>query len=168
MSDGHFECRLHRRLENGNGIYLTLLVNPADATGDLSQLRVGSTLMIAWAETVNAEVEKIELPNPNRAAKGEDAQASPREKPKRAFKDLPLSQQAALRCENEMFRRFLLQRTGSTALGFDAPQYVRHWCGVASRSDLDVDPPAADLWRRLDTEYQTWLADEQYAESIHR
>jgi len=70
------------------------------------------------------------------------------EKPKerRRFEELPLSQQAALRCNDPEFQGWL-----DVANADRAAAEVRLRCAVKSRAELDSNNFAADLWRDLDS-----------------
>lgn len=61
MSEGNFECKVHNRRESKDGVYITLSINPADLTPDLAMLRVGSALVIGWAEVVDTAIHHMEL-----------------------------------------------------------------------------------------------------------
>jgi hypothetical protein len=65
--------------------------------------------------------------------------AEPKER--KAWADLPPSQQAAIRCGERDFQKF------------DPADTVRMFCLVKSRRDLDTDHRARMLWFGLDTEY---------------
>ena len=74
-------------------------------------------------------------------------------KPKKRFHELPLSQQAALRCQDGGFREFL---TAEHAMirNSDAADFVRRWCEVKSRAELDSNAKAASLWTSLNYGYE--------------
>jgi hypothetical protein len=82
------------------------------------------------------------------------------EKARTPFRDLPPAQQAAMRCNEPDFRRFLAQREkfkGVLMLDTEmAADCVREICDVHSRSHLNDQPAAAARWRALDTEYFAW------------
>ncbi len=166
MSENHAEAKIHRRLDNTAGIYITFLIHPQDAAS-LDGLRIGASVQLAWAEIVNTEVEKIELPD-NRAANGGDAQASPREtKQKRKFSELSLAAQAGMRCDETAFEEFFDSKFFRTE-GESLADAVRRYCGVTSRSEFATNHKAADNWRDLEIRYQNWLTERRYAESIYR
>lgn len=86
------------------------------------------------------------------------------EKPRRPFHDLPLSQQAGIRCGDEKFVAWL--EDASPAAWRAAKNYsndadiaavvVRFICGVGSRADLDkteADGPR-QIWKKLNAEYE--------------
>lgn len=91
-------------------------------------------------------------------------------KPKRAFKDLPLSQQAGIRCGEAQFREFLLHKLFTTekigeGVLKDTATLLREEIGVSSRSSLDVyGGDAASRWQNLNAEYETRLLDQKYAD----
>lgn len=70
-------------------------------------------------------------------------------KAKRKFEDLSPSQQAGIRCNDPAFRHWL----GSVADADDAADYVRHYCGVQSRADLNVGGGGAEKWRTLNAQF---------------
>lgn len=95
-----------------------------------------------------------EIPRPDRA--------------KRSWRELHPAQQAGMRCNEPLFQAFLEQEKrnawtdGASILGGDTNRYeqavrcVRALCSVSSRADLNKDPDAADIWRRLDDQYEAW------------
>ena len=89
------------------------------------------------------------------------ATPAPPEKPRRPFHDLPLSQQAGIRCGDESFWQFLTQTEKRvTATENTAATYVRALCcDGLSRAILDHTPASeyAARWKALNAEY------EQYA-----
>lgn len=77
----------------------------------------------------------------------------------------PLSQSAAQICENEQFRRFLLDKyserfSASTCLSDaeEAAQVLRIICRIQSRAELDHNPEAAKRFQELMKEYREWQA----------
>ena len=91
-----------------------------------------------------------------------DAKRPPQasEKPAKRWADLPLSQQAAMRCGERSFQRYLeYERIMRPLLDGekDAAEYVRNICGVSSRSDIGKTEESAREWKRLDADYQFWM-----------
>ncbi|MCT8970623.1 hypothetical protein [Microbaculum marinisediminis] len=70
----------------------------------------------------------------------------------------PLARQAAIACNSQMFRTFLVRAKGcSEAATIDgAATAVRVLCGVTSRADFDRHTDAGVAWRDLWAEYQGW------------
>lgn len=183
MSEGNFEAKVSAKRETSAGIFLTLQIQPDDYKSELATLRVGSALMMGWAEVVNTAVEPIEIPSPQAAGGHARAAALPPgrraeiasaagnarwDKERKPFASLPLSQQAALRCSDPSFRKFLA-RNDSQYLMYDtdlAADAVREFCKVNSRRDLDDERNDAsrDLWAQLDAQYLSWSTDIKYAD----
>lgn len=89
------------------------------------------------------------------ASPSQDRQPGPGEyggKPRVALADLPASQQAGMRCAEPAFRRFILSRPHARHTT-DPAEAVRTICGVASRSDLNTDARAREIWHALDRAY---------------
>jgi hypothetical protein len=86
-------------------------------------------------------------------------------KERRPFSELPYSQQAAMRCREPDFHKYCeiteptvwadLVRRGATH-DDAAAGLVRHWCWVASRTDIKKGTPAGDKWEALEAEYWVW------------
>lgn len=84
-------------------------------------------------------------------------------KARRPFHELPLSQQAAIRCGEPSFQEWCgfgpHVRFSDGAIPTEreradgAASRVRQDCDVESRSELDTNPEAAARWRALETQY---------------
>ena len=71
---------------------------------------------------------------------------------------LPLSQQAGILSEDRRFRAFVassLDMLGEVS-ALAATHYLRDWCKVDSRRDLDTNPAAAEAFGVLRTEFDVW------------
>ena len=75
------------------------------------------------------------------------------EKERRPFSSLQFSQQAALKCQDEAFARFVSERYGEN----DPTDFVRERCGVDSRSDIKPGTHAARAWIELLAEFDIWM-----------
>ncbi len=72
-------------------------------------------------------------------------------KERRAFSDLPLPQQVALRCNDKQFWEFVNhQAFGDGASAETVAVYVRKYCEVNSRSEIRPGSYAAKKWKQLD------------------
>ncbi len=93
--------------------------------------------------------------------KANTSPAAPK-RPRRPFHDLSLSQQAALRCQDERFREFLIEEYDAQWMimikdkSFNEmpAAMVRDLCCVKSRAEFDTNPAAAKEWRDLNAEYE--------------
>lgn len=84
-------------------------------------------------------------------------QAAP-EKERRRFSELPPAQQAALKCQDEAFRRWLWEaHYFPTEDEDDVAEWIRVQCEVKSRADLNTNPEAAERWLTLLREFDVWM-----------
>jgi len=85
-------------------------------------------------------------------------------KERRPFSELPYSQQAAMRCGEREFARFLAEKFtvdsvvagGNKSLPEFSSDAVRQICRVKSRSELERGTAAGDKWEALEAEYWAW------------
>lgn len=74
---------------------------------------------------------------------------------------LPPAQQAAIRCGEPAFRRFLAETgdfSGIAVLDLDmAAEEVRERCGVRSRAQILPGTNAAAIWATIDARFQNWM-----------
>jgi hypothetical protein len=85
------------------------------------------------------------------------AKPEPEPKENRRWEDLKLSMQAGIRCEEKAFWEYCRDCGYNVTNGETAANAVRELCDVDSRSGLNNNPEAAELWRDLDRSYQAWL-----------
>lgn len=89
------------------------------------------------------------------------APLKPSDKP--GWSKLPLSQQAAIRCGDPVFRKWLEEKICHRKVNThdESAAVVRHYCGIESRADLDVYPVPAVKWQDLENRYSAWrIADK--------
>jgi hypothetical protein len=70
-----------------------------------------------------------------------------------AMSDLPAANQAGILCSDPRFAAFI-----ATAHAFpgDPAAFVRGFCNIASRRELNTDPEARDRFDRLKTEFDAF------------
>ncbi len=146
------------QLQDGSWV-LKLKVHPSEMPAALMMASMGTRFM-----AVLVEISDDETPVSPDEQKARDKPA----KDRRSWSSLPLSQQAAIRCDELVFQRFVGERldlnSQQTVVGPDrAAAYVREHCGVTSRKSLDTLKPAGDLWRELDADFQFWLKHPEAA-----
>lgn len=89
------------------------------------------------------------------------------DKQRRPFNTLPLSQQAAIRCQDKAFRVFLANQTGQDDFTVDqAAEDVRLRCDVESRSQILEGDISGSYWLSLEAEYQAHITDLRYGSGI--
>jgi hypothetical protein len=82
-----------------------------------------------------------------------EAEGQGRDKPRRPFHELPPSTQAVLACQDERFIRWCARGSdrGNEQL---VTEWVRMYCGVKSRSELNTNSNAAERWAILYARYR--------------
>lgn len=90
----------------------------------------------------------------------------PKEAPKERarFKDLPLMQQAAMRCQEPLFRAFLetvYPLLGRVNDAEGAADIVRNFCRVSSRREIIAGTHAGNFWAHLEGRYDRWRTAEK-------
>lgn len=88
----------------------------------------------------------------------------PVEKPKRSWDEIPLSEQAGIRCNDPQFQEWMIAGTAKTLPekfhwdGQDAAEWtkdrVARICGISSRTELAPDNKPGQRWQFLDEEYR--------------
>lgn len=85
------------------------------------------------------------------------AAAGEQQKERRRFDTLPLAQQAAIKCGEPAFWRFLTEvHRAPTTNSDEAATYVRRYCNVVSRSELNHGVEAGERWSKLSNGYDAW------------
>jgi hypothetical protein len=166
-----FEALKYALRQSKDGIVVSFVIHPDEVQPELMALPIGSRLMIGWSEIRDDEKELASRTAP---LAGNNGQAKLANEPgnrdtagiskptRRPFHALPLAQQAALRCEHTQFRHFLKLNTVENVI-----DWVRNYCDINSRSELGKGNHDADnKWRRLETEFQNWLTEQRYADTI--
>lgn len=92
------------------------------------------------------------------------AATSPKER--KRFAELPLSQQAGIRCTDPQFIRFmqLLYSASMNRTNDDAAAAIRLVCNVESRAEFDSNPVKAEDWKFINSGFESWLVTQQHAD----
>jgi hypothetical protein len=77
-----------------------------------------------------------------------------------------LAQRAGIICNEEAFLRFMFDRYSRQypAASSDPAWFIRDYCGVSSRADLDHNPEAAAKFKKLLDDYEIWLRHPELVE----
>lgn len=124
--------------QNGDWV-LRLVVQAADMDSRLTNAPMGTRF-----QAVLVEVGDDELP---------------KEQPKQRidWREVQPTAQAAIRCADPHFRRYLLAEHGIAATTTeDAATAVRKMCGVNSRAVFATNHKARMLWNQIDSQYREW------------
>lgn len=82
---------------------------------------------------------------------------SPVTRERRDWADIPMPQQAALRCNDPIYRAFLREsRMGEACDPETAAVAIRNYCGVGSRSEIRPGTEAEELWTELERRFDAW------------
>lgn len=138
------DAKLSSFRRSSRGFYITLEVGPDSDWHELASAPLGQAFGVAMV-AYDADTGKA---SPGEAASKPIAELSPTGqqrgeagKPRRHFDELPLSQQAALLCQDLQFADWFLRLSGySTSTSRDQntiAQALRNHFEIASRSDLD-------------------------------
>lgn len=106
-----------------------------------------------WAGIARIDPKKAAHPSPIQ---------SDEPKARVPFRTLPLAQQAALKCGDEAFRRFICEEFAEQwtrcESDKDAADFIRWYCGVDSRSELKLGTEPGSAWRRLLDKFDVWMS----------
>lgn len=166
MSANHFEAKLHALRRAKDGVVVSFVVQPHDVTEAFSRLvatPLGQRYMVAYSAIGDDEMPIEPEPEPDVGPTNDAVSAKPITKDRRKFDELPLSQQAAIRCQDQDFANFIMHRYNKYG---DIASTVRSICNVSSRSEIIDGTVAGALWRTLESHFQSWLTDRKYADSI--
>jgi hypothetical protein len=80
---------------------------------------------------------------------------------KQAFRDMRMANQAGMLCKEVPFQKFIAERQGYVRKEVfpetQAADYVKKYCGVASRADIRPRCPSGERWTKLHSEYKMWM-----------
>lgn len=169
MTAAVIEAMLLRWSDSHTGRTVTLLL-PDDGDHPFKGLKCGPAngqrLAVSIALIADDESQKpIEdaKPRPQAPDKASNAGGAHH----RSFHLIALSQQAGMLCSDPAFIKFVDQ-TAASELGWGrvrdtetAARFVRDLCGVDSRSLLDRNEAAANIWRRLVSDYRAWMREPE-------
>jgi hypothetical protein len=147
------------------------MTQPAALSGDYVDLKFIKTRNVAQVvieipiEAADQFVADFGTPNAAksvpvaiaRLVKQRAIATSPETKDRQKFRDLPPAQQAAMRCNEPAFWKYLASLGTRAETADDAATYVRQWCLVRSRSDLNNNAKAMEAWSRLNEAYELWM-----------
>ena len=145
------ECKKDRLAQNQDGTWkLTLTVAPDGLPDAVMKASPGIRYRAFFVEVDDQEEPVKHAPAPS-------------ERPRERFVDKRLSAQAGIRCADPRFWKFIYEYDQSLYEGIDAngdveaaAEFVRQYCGVDSRRDLDNFTAAGGTWTGLNAEFEEW------------
>jgi len=85
----------------------------------------------------------------------------------KSWHELSGGQQAGILCREPTFIKFLSDEVAGVVHGLrvanseQATTFVREFCGVLSRSEIDKQATAKERWRRLVSDYRAWMREPE-------
>lgn len=135
------EVKKHAYRQTQDGIVISFVMHPNDVSPDLAAAALGTRYMAALVEI------------------GDDEQPVEKPKERQRFDTLPAGQQAAMRCNEMSFWRFLEWkldlRDKSVTDEECAAGFLRAHFKIDSRTKLNAEPLASQ-WRDFNLDYQLW------------
>lgn len=159
MTAAAFQATIHGfRTVPSRGVVSITIEAPIEHHAQIARIAEhGSWVAVARIQEPKQGEAHHEVTSQESAAAGQ-SQTSQRQSSKTPWRDLPPSQQAAMRCNEPAFAAFLKENHGYA--GEDVPQAVRELCCVTSRAELNANNQARVLWHQLDNQFQAWKAAE--------
>lgn len=167
----HFEARKWAYRQTKEGTVVSFLIHPNDLNSDFAVADLGTRYMVAFAKIGDDEKPIAESSSQGQPSTGDAVSptASSANLPKKRFHELPLSQQAALACNDRGFRDWLSISFGETwaDVVVNAPQnqdlrahevaaeVIRSICDVSSRSKIAHGSHAGETWTRIYSQFLT-------------
>lgn len=168
----HFEAKLHGFRRTQDGVVISYVVHPNDLSREMALAPLGTRYMVAFSE-IGDDDKPVEAPKIGDFAGVTDLmRGESQKKDRKPFASLPLSQQAAIRCGDADFQKFIVERySGFHAYRVNednAALLVREQCGVTSRSKIVYPGESGEEWSRLEGEYQSFLTTQRYAHVMRK
>lgn len=170
-----------------DGWSLTLRIQDNDVPAHVRDAKKGTRYMVALVEIGDDEqpVNRkggdatdngpavLERSQPSSAASETRSATQPRpaqrpagaDKPRQPFGTLPYSTQAAIRCDDPIFRAFLREMCAQPhAVDQEgAKKSIYHICHVGSRADIKPGTEAETYWLELERWFDAWKTKERVA-----
>lgn len=86
-----------------------------------------------------------------------EAASKPKKPGKRHWDEIPLAEQAGVRCCDPAFKEWLFFRDemgGTPWADYDVKEHLRKICGIQSRRQIRLGTEAGKIWKALDEEFR--------------
>lgn len=156
--------------QSRDGFVISFAIHPQDIPAELANAAIGSQ----WALQLVELDDDGNAPDPSRQKDGRaedhggssqaiaaNRQAEPKatigSAPRRSFTSLPLAQQAALLCQDPVFRSFIVEELDVPCENEEqAADAIRVRCGVTSRADIAADRQATVQFTADRDRFMAW------------
>jgi hypothetical protein len=107
----------------------------------------GWPTMVAPISIAIARIDLSKKPEPSKVIK------EPRK-----WNELSLCQRAAILCNEGSFKVFMMERNKiDSSTDEEIVQFLKEYCNVSSRKELDNNPASGQRFKDLDSQYRAWL-----------
>ena len=157
-----FQATVHGfRTVPSRGVVSITIEAPIEHHAEIARIAEhGTWVAVARLKEPKEVMPDTELKSTFETIPAQDDQERPA-RGKREWRDMPPSQQAAIRCGEPVFWAFLREKyTYKPASADDAAEAVRDLCVVPSRKDLNSNHQARAIWFAVDSAFQAWKAVE--------
>lgn len=164
----HFEGVKNAYRQTKDGVVISFVVHPHDVPKGLAEAPLGSRYIVALVQVGDDEqpIQKEVMPDTPKLSKSTPTDARPlpaiksagAKRDKMDWRELQPAAQAGIRCEDPVFKTFLLEKYPDDwhACEYNAADFVRHFCGVKSRSELSSKHASRMVWKQLDDQFLAW------------
>lgn len=170
IRDAAINCEVRKIAyrQTKDGVVVSFVLHPNEVPSELANAHLGTRYMIALVEIGDDDQPK----GGDRTEAGrisEQLDTAPRQETKtggaRSWDSMSAAQQAGILCADKAFQKFITEKNGWAWQPNDeqAAQYIRDYCDVQSRSNIDTTPGRRVLWDNLVAGFRTW---QQYPELV--
>lgn len=169
MSDrAAFEAIKYALRQSKDGVVVSFVIHPNDVEPELMALPIGARVMVGWEEISDTEKPVASDPTTNTrdAVTALPAPEPPQvHKPKRHFGELLPSAQCAIRCTDHQFWKWIEHQVGGIVHvdEYVAADWVRGLCRIKSRSELNANAGARQIWENIEKDFKAWLLEDAYS-----
>jgi hypothetical protein len=148
------DAKLNAFRRSTKGFYITLEISPDCDWQELASAPLGQAFgvaMIAYDIETGKASPGADTPPPSPDAGQQRGESG---KPRSPFNKMSRAQQAGILCADTSFQFWLMTHPQlPVPAPKDAAEFVRHLCGVTSRSELSEDRVAGKKWDQLVTNF---------------
>lgn len=150
----HFEAKNDgvRQSQSGDWRLTLTLAGDGLLPEKIMLAKPGTRYMVALVE-IGDDEQPVPTTTPDPVPAADPvAEETPAERAHRKWKDIPLPNQAGMRCAEADFQAFL-----GVSSAEEAAKQIKFLCGIDSRKDLAVNQAAAEKWAGIDYDYRRWF-----------
>ena len=135
VPSSHCEAKKHAYRQTKDGIVISFVLHPNEVPDDLALAPLGARYMLGLARIGDDEEPQEPEQKPEKP-----------KRPGRPFADMPPSQQAGMKCQDEEFQRWASRNNPCPET---ARALILGTCGIKSRKELDSSGEASFAWDNM-------------------